>query len=212
MIAWLEEIAGSALTAVNEGNIAALFSLFLITGLTEIGIPFPYIVDTVLFVSSCQSRALTPQLGVVVLVVFLGRHFGSSVIYWLTRILGNALLSWMSRRFPRFHKRYDRVTYRIHRRAVLGIAITRLMQLLTLASVASGAIKVRYHHFLLGVTMAAIIFDGALIGLGILAGHGLQRYDIVPSVLIVILGFIVVIGLVYGSWQLLQRRRNGQYS
>ncbi len=212
MIAWLEEIAGSALTAVNEGNIAALFSLFLITGLTEIGIPFPYIVDTVLFVSSCQSRALTPQLGVVVLVVFLGRHFGSSVIYWLTRILGNALLSWMSRRFPRFHKRYDRVTYRIHRRAVLGIAITRLMQLLTLASVASGAIKVRYHHFLLGVTMAAIIFDGALIGLGILAGHGLRRYDIVPSVLIVILGFIVVIGLVYGSWQLLQRRRNGQYS
>jgi membrane protein DedA with SNARE-associated domain len=212
VIAWLEEIAGSALTAVNEGNIAALFSLFLITGLTEIGIPFPYIVDTVLFVSSCQSRALTPQLGVVVLVVFLGRHFGSSVIYWLTRILGNALLSWMSRRFPRFHKRYDRVTYRIHRRAVLGIAITRLMQLLTLASVASGAIKVRYHHFLLGVTMAAIIFDGALIGLGILAGHGLRRYDIVPSVLIVILGFIVVIGLVYGSWQLLQRRRNGQYS
>ena len=163
MIAWLEEIAGLALAAVNEGNIAALCSLFLITGLTEIGIPFPYIVDTVLFVSSYQARTLTPQLGVVVLVVFLGRHFGSSVIYWFTRILGNALISWMSRRFPRFHRRYDRVTYRIHRRAVLGIAITRLMQLLTLASVASGAIKVRYHHFLLGVTMSAIIFDGALI-------------------------------------------------
>lgn len=210
MIEWLEEITGLALAAINEGNIAALLSLFFITGLTEIGIPFPYIVDTVLFVSSYHARAITPQFGLVILVIFLGRQFGASAIYWLTRVLGNALIGWIHRRFPRMYMRYARVTYRIHRKAVPGIIITRLMQLLTLASVAAGAIKVPYAHFVLGVTVAALVFDGALIGFGMLAGHGLQRYDLVPSILVVIAGFIVIIGLGYGSWQLIQRRRNDQ--
>ncbi len=210
MIEWLEEITALALAAIHNGKITALFSLFFITALTEIGIPFPYIVDTVLFVSSYQTRAITTQLGVVVAVIFAGRLSGASTMYWLTRTLGNALISWMSRRFPRLHRRYAKVTYRIHRRAVPGIIVTRLMQLLTLASVAAGAIKVPYHHFLIGVTVSAIVFDGALVAFGMLAGHGLQRYEVVPSTLIIIAGFIAIIGLGYGSWQLIQRVRNGQ--
>ena len=193
MIEWLYELIAGAFGALGQGNPLSLLILFLVTVLTEAGIPFPFILDSVLFVSGFETGTLTLQLAFTALVVFAGRQVGASIIYWLFRFPGAAITTWIEKRFPSFHRKLQNVTEKLHSKAVTGVALTRLTGLLTLVSTASGLLRVKYLHFIAGVALSSLIFDGALVVTGIIAGSKLQQYGYTPTTLEVILGCMLMI-------------------
>jgi membrane protein DedA with SNARE-associated domain len=197
MFEWLDQLFAVAMDAVNQGNAAAMATLFFIVALTEIGIPFPFILDSVLFFTSYSAGPLSVQVMLVFLMVFLGRQFGSTVVYWLTRLLGNALINWLGKRFPKVSGNLERLENNLSTHAVMAVTIPRLTGLLTLVSIASGAIRLRYYYFVLGVALSSFIFDGALIVLGYITKQGFEYLGFTPSAWHVIVALVIVISLVW---------------
>jgi membrane protein DedA with SNARE-associated domain len=193
MIEWLDELISGAFGALGQGNPLSLLILFLITVLTEAGVPFPFVMDSVLFVSGFKTGMLTLQLAFTMLIVFAGRQVGASIIYWLFRFPGIAITTWLEKRFSSFHSKLQNVIEKLHSKAVMGIALTRLTGLLTLVSTASGLLRVRYLHFIAGVALSSLIFDGALVVTGIIAGSKLQQYEYTPTTLEVTLGCMLMV-------------------
>jgi membrane protein DedA with SNARE-associated domain len=191
---WIEEVLSQVMNAINQGNITALVALFFIVVLTEMGIPFPFILDAALFFTSYQSGIISGQVGIVFLVVFVGRQFGSGLLYWLTRLPGNVFINWLGRRFPSIPRGLTKIETRLGKDAILAIAIARLSSLLTVASVASGAIGLRYYYLVLGVALSAVIFDGVLLLLG--SGIGVFLPHLPPW--IIVIGLIVLLAIVWG--------------
>jgi membrane protein DedA with SNARE-associated domain len=192
MIESLDELISGAFGALGQGNPLSLLILFLITVLTETGVPFPFVMGGVLFISGFETGTLTLQLTLIVLVVFAGRQAGASIIYWLFRFPGTSITTWLEKRFSSFHSKLQNVTDKLHNRAVTGIDLTRLTGLLTLVSTASGLLRVRYLHFIAGVALSSLILDGALVATGIIAGSKLQQYGYTPTTLEVILGCMLM--------------------
>ena len=202
---WINEVLSQIMTALNQGNLTALVALFFIVALTEMGIPFPFILEAALFATGYKSGIISSQVGIVFLVVFLGRQFGAGVVYWLTRLPGNAFIHWLGRRFPSVSRGLTRIETRLGKDAILAIAVARLGSLLTVASVAAGAIGLRYYYLVLGVALAAVIFDGALLLLA--SGVGTFLPDLPPWA--IILGLIVLLVMVWGghlTWVRFKRR------
>ncbi len=197
MFDWLDQLFAVAMDAVNQGNAAAMATLFFIVALTEIGIPFPFILDSVLFFTSYSAGPLSIQLMVVFLMVFLGRQCGSAALYWLTRSLGNPLINWIGRRFPKVPSTLEKLQTNLSSHAIMAVTIPRLTGLLTLVSIASGTIRLRYSYFVLGVALSSIIFDGALIVLGFITRQGFEYLGFTPSAWHVIVALVVVISLVW---------------
>ena len=206
MFDWLGELFSIAMTAVYQGNAAAMVSLLSLVALTEAGIPLPFILDSVLFFTSYKNGPLSIQVLIVLLTVFIGRQFGANVIYWLTRFLGNAFISWLGKRYRSLQNNLDRLEARLSNHAVPAVIVTRLTGLLTLASVASGAVCMRYHYFIVGVALSALIFDGVLILLGFITRNGLDLLGFTPSTWQVIVGLVIIISLVWVIFHLVLRR------
>ena len=78
------EIVKEAFKADSQISPQVLAALFGIALLTEIGIPFPLILDTVLFLTGYQIAHLGLNPAVVVLVLLLGHECGSGALYWLS--------------------------------------------------------------------------------------------------------------------------------
>jgi membrane protein DedA with SNARE-associated domain len=200
---WIDAFFSQAMNAINQGNAAAMVALFFIVALTEMGIPFPFILDTALFFTSYQTGIFSPQVAVVFGVVFLGRQFGAGLLYWLTRLPGNAFINWLGKRYPSIPNKLATVETKLGNQAIWAITIARLTGLLTVASVASGAIGLRYHCLVLGVALSAAIFDGALLLLG--SGMGVFLPHIKPWAIVV--GIIVLMTIIWGVHFLIVRRK-----
>ena len=196
MFDWLGELFSIAMTAVYQGNAAAMVSLLSLVALTEAGIPLPFILDSVLFFTSYKNGPLSIQVLIVLLTVFLGRQFGANVIYWLTRFLGNAFISWLGKRYRSLQNNLDRLETRLSSHAVPAVIVTRLTGLLTLASVASGAVCMRYHYFIVG--SSTIIYNQ--LALNILACSMfllLCKYELLYQCLQSALEIFIFIYLIY---------------
>ena len=206
MMDWLNNLLAVAMAAVSQRNAGAITALFFIVALTEAGIPFPFILDSVLFFTSYKSGPLSNDLLIVFLVVFCGRQFGSSAIYWATRFLGNTFINWIAKRFHNLPDNLERFKGRLSHNAVIAIAIPRLTGLLTLISIASGTICLPYPYFILGVALSAFIFDGALILLGFIFREGFKYLGFYPEAWQVIVVLVVVICIVWVVSHFLVRR------
>jgi membrane protein DedA with SNARE-associated domain len=200
---WISEILSQAMNAISQGNITALVTLFFIVALTEMGVPFPFVLDAALFYTSYQNGIISEQVGLVFLVVFLGRQLGSSALYWLTRLPGNAVLKWLGRRFPPIYRGLTKIETGLGKDAILAIAVARLSGLLIVASIAAGVIGFRYYYLVLGVAISAIIFDSVLIILGSTAGVFFP--DLPPWV--VVIGIVVLLAVVWGVHFVLVHRK-----
>jgi membrane protein DedA with SNARE-associated domain len=196
MITWLDGLISGTFGAISLGNPVAHFSLLLITILTEAGVPFPFIIDSVLFVSGFQSGTLTLQLAFTMLTIFIGRQIGASIIYWLFRTPGTAFTRWIEKRFSLFHNKVQNIRGKLLKTSIIGVSMTRLTGLLTLVSATSGLLRLRYRNFVAGVALSSILFDGALVALGILAGSKLKQYGYVPPISVVILGCMLLVAAV----------------
>lgn len=199
MLALLNELAIHAVQAVSHGNFAALLALFLIAALTEVGIPFPFVIDGVLFLAGYRMTISPIHLLLAVGSLFLGRVVGASAIYWVFRLVDKPVSKWLSRRFPKLQNGIERL--RLGARAPVAVAIGRLTPgLLTAVSVAAGGSQVYFGYFIAGIAISSIIADAALIILGFATQHGLHYLGVRPSIWMIIIGlivFLVLVGLVY---------------
>jgi membrane protein DedA with SNARE-associated domain len=203
---WFNKLLADAITVLNQGNLAALSTLFFVTVLTEIGVPFPFILDTTLFLSSYQNGPSMHVLNAL-LIIFMGRLSGSAVIYWSSRLLGDALVNWLAKRFKTIKSNLHRIESRISGEAPFAVALPRVTGLMTITSLAAGAICLRYHQFVLGVMLSSIIFDGALIILGFIMSSGFHYLGFTPSLWQIALTLILFILLVWAIRFIIVRRR-----
>ena len=190
-------IISQIMDALNQGGILGQFTFFSVVTLTEVGIPFPYLLDSGVFLTSFQSGPISVAMFRIFLVVFLGRQCGAAIVYWLTRWLGGTLIRWLEKRFNSVRKNLDRFSARLSNQAYMTVAGARLTGLLTLVSMAAGACKIRYVTFFIGVTLSALIFDGSLVLLGWITRQGFRFFRVTPPLWAVIVGFIVVIAVVW---------------
>lgn len=207
MLGFFNDLARNTLNAINEGTWGALLGLFLVSGLTEIGIPFPFILDTILIITGIQKGILSVKVGLIMLSLLGGRVAGASIIYWLTRLIGKVFINWIGRRFPFLQRRLDWLTAKLHRRAPIAVAIARLTPgLLTPSTVASGVICLRYSYLLLGIAISSVIADGALLILGFTTGRGLEQFGLKLHWWLIVIIVIVVIGIGWFVGRLLSRK------
>jgi membrane protein DedA with SNARE-associated domain len=210
MFTVIDQLINTAMTAITQGSPIAIATLFLVVALTEAGIPFPFVLDTVLFFAAYQTGVNPLHILFVLVIVFLGRQFGAGIIYWLTRLLGNAVIYWFGKRFRHLRQNWETLTEKLSSRAPMAIAVTRVTGLMTLASVFSGAMRIQYISFFVGVTLSSAIFDGSLIILGLITKYGFQVLGFTPSYWHVIIGLIVIMSIVMGvvSWRASRKAKN----
>jgi membrane protein DedA with SNARE-associated domain len=208
MLEWVDQLISTAMTAITSGSPWAIITLFLVVALTECGVPFPFVLDSVLFFTSYQAGVDIWHILFVIFIVFLGREFGASIIYWLTRLLGNAVIYWFSKRYKHLQENWAQLTVKLSSQAPMAIAMVRITGLMTVASMVSGAMKIRYTQFFFGIALSALIFDGALIILGLITKFGFSFIDFTPSVWHVAVGLIVIMVLIMLISRLVSKRRS----
>ena len=191
----LNELISQTINLIGQGHPVALATLFGIVVLTEMGVPFPYIFDSALLLTGYQ-HSFSLQLLYTFMVIFVGRQCGSTIVYWVSHLLGKNLLAWLCRRFPHAEDRIQRIIVQLHNKAPIAVALPRLIGLHFPTSIASGIIYLPYRSFVMGVALSALIFDGAISLLGVATGAGFRILGFTPHLGAVIGVFIVVMLLV----------------
>lgn len=192
---WLNDLISQTMTLIGQGHPAALATLFVVVVLTEMGVPFPYIFDSVLLLTGYQ-HGFSLQLLFTLIVIFLGRQCGAAIVFWGSHLLGKKMLIWLYRRFPHIEGRIVRLINRLSNRAPIAVALPRLIGLHFPTSIAAGIINLPYPSFAKGVALAMFIFDGAVGILGVAAGAGFRVLGFTPYLWAVIAVFIVVMLLI----------------
>jgi membrane protein DedA with SNARE-associated domain len=166
---WLE-------TSFDLSNPSGLAILALLAAITDIGIPVPFILDTILMLTAykvCISAYphWTPVI-MIVIMLFIGRQIGSGILYLLARYLGYAFLKVIKKYFPSIGHVLDSFKERLHHWAPLVVVTGRLTPgLLQVTSIASGTIRLRYYFFAAGIAIASLVYDGLLILLAFIASR-----------------------------------------
>ena len=88
----------------NPGNPSGLLILFFLAVIADIGIPIPFVLDSVLLLTAFKvwiapDPVWTPVV-LIIVMLFIGRQAGSALLYFLTRLLGKSFINWLKRRFP----------------------------------------------------------------------------------------------------------------
>lgn len=167
----------------SAANPTGLLVLGLLAIVTDIGVPVPFVLDTILILSaynvlSSHSQEWTPVI-LIVITLFVGRQIGSGILYLISRFLGQKFTNWIKRTVPSIGCRLDTVRSRPTGWTPLAIVTGRLTPgLLQITSVLAGSIRVRYYHFALGVAISSLIYDAVLILLGFVAAHSPKAGDI----------------------------------
>ncbi len=208
-MSWIESFISDLLNLLGEGRSRTLTALFFITFLAEIGIPFPFIPDSVLFLSGYRNGFGMRSL-YTFLVVFFARQGGASFMFYLSRLLGHKMLNWFNRRFPRVYRRINDVLFGLNRHVPVAIAFLRLSGLLYVPSIVAGVLRLPFRYLLTGVALSSVIFDGASVVLGMLTGHGFRILGFQPTNWSVVVGFIVIMIVVLLIQLLVARRKKAK--
>ncbi len=191
-------------TTINPGNPSGILVLFSLAVITDIGIPVPFVLDTVLILTAyhgwtSHNPTWIPVI-IIVVILFIGRQVGSGILYLLSRLLGKVFLNWLKCHFPSMGSRLESLGDRLQHWAPMTIATGRLTPgLLQITSVAAGAIRMRYYYFALGIAIASLIYDGILVLLAFIAAHSPRAND--PNFTIWLL--IALIAVVCILWPLI---------
>ena len=176
MIEWFNGLLSQLTYSVSLGNPSGLAALFVLGILSDIGVPFFFLLETFLFFASYYLGPQSIQVLLIVLMLLIGRECGAAVLYWLSSILGNPLIGWVGKRFPRLGQDLGRFRARISKRTVIAVAAVRLTPgLLQVPSLTAGVMRLPYLHFAVGVAISSLIYDLAFIIFGFLAQIGLQN-------------------------------------
>ncbi len=223
MIEWLTHVYSFIIQTISVGGPHNLIAILGVAGFSEFGVPFPLVVDTLLFVLGYRIANLWLETILVVLVLMAGRVIGSSLVYLLAHTVGSPILHWLGRHFPHWRTRVDKISRRFVRKSSLTAAISRISAKASLATsatgfrfalplivasgrltpgmrgmtvVASGTLGFRYRYFALGIGMASFLSDIASLFMGVVTGYGLRQLNIDPSSWLIFVTIAINIGII----------------
>jgi membrane protein DedA with SNARE-associated domain len=176
VIEWFHELLSQLTYSVSLGNPGGLAALFALGILSDVGVPFFFLLETFLFFASYYVGPLSIHVLLIVLMLLIGRECGGAVLYWLSSILGNPLIGWVGKRFSRLRQDLEQFRAKLSKRTVVAVAVVRLTPgLLQVPSLVAGVMRLPYLRFVAGVAISSLIYDFAFIIFGLLARIGLQN-------------------------------------
>ncbi len=206
MIAWINGALSALAASISVDNLAGLAAIFFIAMSCDIGIPFPFVLDTIVFFTTYKVGALSWPVLLVVVMLFSGSLLGTSIIYWVSRLLGTRFVNWIGRRSKFLQRNLEQFQNRLGRWTIPVIVAARLTPgLMQVSSVAAGTVRIPYYQVVLASVFSFIIYDGTLIILGTLARFGFR--DVGPEYSAwIVLGFVAIMTAIFITVHLIRRR------
>jgi len=208
MISWINGALATLAASISVDNPAGLAAIFFIAVSCDIGIPFPFVLDTIVFFTTYKMGALSWPVLLVLIMLLGGSLLGTSILYWVSRLLGTRFVDWIGKRSKFLRRNLEQFQNRLGRWTVPVIVAARLTPgLMQVSSVAAGTMRMRYHQVVLASLFSFIVYDGTLIILGTLARYGLKDVGPEYSAWIVI-SFVAIMAVVFLTIHLIRRRLN----
>jgi membrane protein DedA with SNARE-associated domain len=206
MIDWINAALATLAASISVDNPAGLAAIFFITVSCDIGVPFPFVLDTILFFTTYEIGALSWPVLLIILMLWGGRLLGTGIIYWVSRLLGTRFVDWVGKRSKFLRRSLEQFQNRLGRWTVPVIVVARLTPgLMQVSSVAAGTVRIRYYKLVLAILFSSIIYDGTLISLGTLARLGFK--DMGPEYSFwIVLGLVAIMAVIFLTIHLIRRR------
>ncbi|MCJ7576101.1 MAG: VTT domain-containing protein [Dehalococcoidia bacterium] len=213
MIDWINSGLATLAASISADNPGGLAALFFIAVSCDIGVPFPFVLDTILFFTTYEIGALSWPVLLIILMLWGGRLLGTGIVYWASRLLGTRLVDWVGRRSKFLRRNLEQFQNRLGKWTIPAIVAARLTPgLMQVSSVAAGTVRIPYYRVVLAIVLSSVVYDGILIALGTLARLGLEDVEPEYSAWIVI-GFVAIMAVVFLAIHLIRRRfTNSQHS
>ena len=206
LIDWINSGLATLAASISVDNPGGLAAIFFITVSCDIGFPFPFVLDTILFFTTYEIGALSRPVLLIILMIWGGRLLGTGIIYWVSRLLGARFVNWVGKRSRFLQRSFEQFQNRLGKWAIPVIVAARLTPgLMQVSSVAAGTVRVPYYQVVLAIIFSSMIYDGTLIALGTLARLGLKDVGPEYSAWIVI-GFVGIMSAVFIAVHLIRRR------
>lgn len=205
---WLHEFLSSLTGAISLDNPAGLAALFLIALLVDIGLPIPFVIETLLFFTSYNEGPLSTRVWLIIPLSWLGREAGSALMYWASRQLGDSFVGWLSRRVKGLSNEISRFQNRVQRSPILAIITIRLTPgFLQVAALAAGITRLRFYRFVLAVGLASLIYDFTMVAMGFIAQTGVGHLEAKPRTYAIIGALLVMFMLWIALFFVFRRRK-----
>jgi membrane protein DedA with SNARE-associated domain len=206
MIDWINAALATLAASISVDNPAGLVAILSITVSCDIGIPFPFVLDTILFFTTYKIGAFSWPVLLIILMLLAGRLLGTSILYWVSLLLGPRFVDWIGKRSKFLRRNLEQFQNRLGRWTTPVIVVARLTPgLMQVSSVAAGTVRIRYYKLVLAIVLSSIIYDGTLIILGTLARLGFK--DVGPEYSFwIVLGLVAIMAMVFVAIHLIRRR------
>ena len=206
MIDWINAALATLAASISVDNPTGLAAIFFIAASCDIGIPFPFVLDTIVFFTVYTLGPLSWPVLLILVMLLGGSLLGTSILYWVSRLLGPRFVDWVGRRSGFLRRNLEQFQNRLGKWRIPVIVAARLTPgLMQLSSVAAGTTRIPYHHMALSVVFSFIIYDGTLIALGTIARLGLGDVGPQYSAWIVI-GFVGIMTAIFAATHLIRRK------
>jgi membrane protein DedA with SNARE-associated domain len=206
MIDWVNAGLATLAASISVDNPAGLAAIFFIAASCDIGIPFPFVLDTIVFFTTYEVGALSWPVLLVLVMLLGGSLLGTSVLYWMSRLLGPRFVDWVGRRSKFLQRNLEQFQNRLDKWRIPIIVAARLTPgLMQISSMAAGTTRIPYYQMVLSVVFSFIVYDGTLIALGTIARLGLGDVGPQYSAWIVI-GFVGIMTTIFAAIHLIRRR------
>jgi membrane protein DedA with SNARE-associated domain len=184
-------------SAVSPENPLGFLGVFLVAALVDVGFPIPFIIESLLFFSTYQNGIISAQVWLIVLTGMAGRVAGSGFLYLLSRYLGDSFLNWLAAHFHRLADKIEKLKSELEKHVVISVVTVSLTPGLRQApALATGAMRLSFPRFAIGIALASLIYDTLVILLAFLARLGLQRISSEPTPYI-FLALLITMGLMW---------------
>jgi len=206
VIEWINGALATLAASINVNNPGGLAAIFFLAVSADIGIPFPFALDTIVFFTTYKMGAFSLPVLLVLMMLLGGSLLGTSVIYWVSRLLGTRFADWVGKRSKFLRRNLERFQNRLGRWTIPVIVAARLTPgLMQVSSVAAGTVRIRYYQVVLAIVFSFIVYDGTLVILGTIARLGLK--DVGPEYAAwIVIGFVAIMAAIFAAVHLIRRR------
>jgi membrane protein DedA with SNARE-associated domain len=206
MIEWINGALATLAASISVDNPGGLAAIFFIAASCDIGIPFPFVLDTIVFFTTYEVGALSWPVLLVLVMLLGGSMLGTSILYWVSRLLGTRFADWVGKRSKFLQRNLERFQNRLGKWTIPVIVAARLTPgLMQVSSVAAGTVRVPYYQVVLSIVFSFIVYDGTLVILGTIARLGLKDVGPEYSAWIVIC-FVGIMTAIFVAVHLIRRK------
>ncbi len=206
MIDWVNAALATLAASISVDNPAGLAAIFFIAASCDIGIPFPFVLDTIVFFTVYTLGALSWPVLLVLVMLLGGSLLGTSILYWVSRLLGPRFVHWVGRRSKFLRRNLEQFQNRLGKWKIPVIVAARLTPgLMQVSSVAAGTTRIPYYQMVLAIVFSFIVYDGTLVALGTIAR--LELKDVGPQYSAwIVVGFVGIMTLVFVAIHVIRRK------